>query len=81
MYNLIQNVAEELGLAIPVEAYTLAEELGVPAEEEDVRAFLAAYCIVYRILHPLQAKRIANNTEKLVEWRRRLVDLLVSRSH
>jgi len=53
-----------------------AEELSVPAREEDVRDFLAAFCIVNFILHPLLARHIASNRLKMIEWRRKLVNLM-----
>lgn len=50
-----------------------AEKLGVPAREEDIRDFLAAFCIVNFILHPLLASKIACNKQKMITWRKKLI--------
>ena len=50
-----------------------AEKLDVPAREEDIRDFLAAFCIVNFILHPLLAREIACNKQKMIMWRKKLI--------
>jgi len=75
--ELIREVIEEMKLPFLLghldKICREAEELDVPAREEDVRDFLAAFCIVNFILHPLLASKIATSKLRMAAWRRKLI--------
>ena len=75
--NVIHDVVEKKRLTFLRgyldKACEEAERFKVPAREEDVRDFLAAFCIVNFILHPSLARNIANDRRKMIMWRRKLV--------
>jgi len=75
--ELIREVIEEMKLTFLLgyldEVCNEAEELGVPANKDDVRDFLAAYLIVNFIMHPILARNIASDRLKMIKWRKRLI--------
>ena len=75
--ELIREVIEKMQLTFLLgyldEVCNEAEKFDVPAREEDVRDFLAAFCVVNFILHPILASRIASDKRKMIMWRKKLI--------
>jgi len=75
--ELIREVIEKMQLTFLLgyldEVCNEAEKFDVPAREEDVRDFLAAFCIVNFILHPILASKIASDKRRMIMWRKKLI--------